>query len=54
MEDSEILKLISAINYIMNPRKVVAYGIKSSFLSVFNVIFNLLSIASIAFVLSFH
>jgi len=33
----EILKLISAMNYIMNPRKLVVSGMKSTFLSEFKI-----------------
>ena len=50
--DREILKFMSGINCIINPRKAVAYGIKSTFFSLSKIIFSLLSIASIALVLS--
>ena len=44
---------MSEIYWSINPKKWVAYGKKSVFLSLDSMIFNLLSIASIAFVLSY-
>lgn len=49
----EILKLISAMNYIMKPRKLVASGMKSTFLSEFKIMASWLSIASMALVRSY-
>lgn len=51
--EREILKLISGIYWIIKPRNAVAYGMKSTFLSLNKITFSLLSIASIAFVLSY-
>ena len=49
----EILKLISGMNWIMKPRKGVAWGKKSTFLSLSKIVLSLLSIFSMAPVRSY-
>jgi magnesium-transporting ATPase (P-type) len=51
---SEILKFMSEIIYRMNPRNEVEYGRKSTFFSPEITTFSLLSMASMAFDLSFQ
>ena len=50
----DILKLMSDMYWIMNPKNAVAYGMKSIFLSLMTTTLTLLSIASIALVLSYN